>query len=259
QTLPAHEIIVVDNASVDSSLTMMKEEFPSVCYVRLNANLGSAGGFYEGIQRASENNDLVWLLDDDVSVSEDALEKIVHAQETLAPQKKLGAVRSWCVASRAPSLVPWKTVSFAWRGTLIPIEVIKDIGLPRKEYFLYAEDTEYSLRMRKKGYDIYWVPTSRVIEQRGSDREHIRFSCIHASCYRSKERIYYSLRNEIAVYKEYCLWGRLCRAFLYAAKLIFLLNLKGVPGNEEKIISIRDALSDGIKGKPGVNQKYLIV
>ena len=73
QTRKPDEIIVIDNASFDNTASMIRE-FSSIRFTRLEENLGSAGGYYEGLKIACERNDFVWTLDDDMIVNEDALE-----------------------------------------------------------------------------------------------------------------------------------------------------------------------------------------
>jgi O-antigen biosynthesis protein len=61
-----NEIIVVDNASTDRSVEMLRERFPSVRVLALDRNLGFGGGSNAGFQAA--NNDIVVLLNNDMRV-----------------------------------------------------------------------------------------------------------------------------------------------------------------------------------------------
>ena len=67
------EVIVVDNASLDQTESMVKVNYPAVNYIKLVENLGSAGGYYEGIKRAAESSDFIYTLDDDVCLKPDTL------------------------------------------------------------------------------------------------------------------------------------------------------------------------------------------
>ena len=130
------EIIVIDNGSVDGTSLMMASEFSIARHVRFEKNKGSAGGFHEGIKMACEQNDLIWTLDDDVSVDQEALFFLLNWFEVLNKKDNVGVVRSWGRHSfKSPE--PYKTKSFAWRGSLLNREMIKKIGLPRADYFLY--------------------------------------------------------------------------------------------------------------------------
>ena len=63
QTRQAQEILVVNNASTDGTVDMLEQR--NVPYVT-QENVGSAGGWYRGIQHALDRGfDAVWLMDDD--------------------------------------------------------------------------------------------------------------------------------------------------------------------------------------------------
>ena len=47
-------------------------------------------------------------------------------------------------------------------GLLIKKNVIKDIGLLDPNYFLYYEDVDWCLRARNSGYDVFYVPKSKI-------------------------------------------------------------------------------------------------
>ena len=102
QSRPVDEIVVVDNASSDGTDHEVMANYPSVKYVRLSENTGSAGGYYEGIRTASATADLIWTLDDDVRLEKRTLEFLVQGLETLQASARIGAVR--CVGEGHGSL-----------------------------------------------------------------------------------------------------------------------------------------------------------
>lgn len=155
QTRKPDEIIIIDNASSDET-ELLRSEYPHLHYIRLQENLGSAGGYHEGLKAACKNNDFVWTLDDDLIIDKNALELLERWWRILEKNYRLGAVR--CTMSRSlKSLDPIKINTFAWRGTLLKKEVILDVGFPLKEYFLYAEDDEYAHRIEKNGYVMFSI------------------------------------------------------------------------------------------------------
>jgi len=110
QRKPLQGIYIIDNASTDSTPTLLLDkgyikELPplkldepiekefvienltnsepiKIHYVRMNENTGSSGGFYEGVKRGYEKGyDWLWLMDDDVEAKESCLEKLIYYQE----------------------------------------------------------------------------------------------------------------------------------------------------------------------------------
>jgi rhamnopyranosyl-N-acetylglucosaminyl-diphospho-decaprenol beta-1,3/1,4-galactofuranosyltransferase len=240
------EVIVVDNGSVDGTALMMGNEFSAVRYIRFEKNKGSAGGFREGIKIACEQNDLIWLFDDDVSVDREALYILLDRLETLNKKEKIGAVRSGG-SSYAGLSGPQKNSSFAWRGTLLSSEMVKEIGLPRVDYFLYGDDTEYAMRMAGRGYALYCIPESRVLEKRRTDKIIFSMAGMHPVIYKDAFRIYYAHRNQINISLEYS-YGLKIIIFFMFLKRSEALRYAG---------AVIDGVNDGFAGRLGENPKYL--
>lgn len=255
QTRPLDEIIVVDNASSDGTEKMLKREFPRLRYIRLAENTGSAGGYYEGIKAAIENNDFIWTLDDDVSLKNDSLDKVLKEFNKLENYGKVGAVRS--VSEKYRQSMATKIDFFAWRGTLIKTEAVKDAGLPRRDYFIYSDDLEYSLRLAKKGYIFYWVPLSKCNERRISRKTNNKIFGKAIKIYSEPFRLYYAFRNEIATCLRYKCLNRLTRILLYALKVSLYILFFYKRNCLEKLKAIMEGLRDGFRGRLGKNIKYL--
>jgi GT2 family glycosyltransferase len=78
-TLPGAEIIVVDNASTDSSLAILKAEFPTIKTIVLDKNYGFAGGYNKAL--AQIDADYYVLLNSDVEVTANWLEPLIGYME----------------------------------------------------------------------------------------------------------------------------------------------------------------------------------
>lgn len=257
QTRRPDEIIVIDNASLDSTESMVRGLFPDIHYVQLSENTGSAGGYHEGIKLACENNDIVWTLDDDVSVDKNALKELLKWVEILEKtENKLGVLRSWG-ESTAVFNYPQRINSFAWRGTLIKREVVKDVGLPRADYFMYAEDAEYSFRIAKNGYAMFWIPESHVIEKRNNGIIKLKLFRNETIVYADKFRLYYAFRNQINLYLCCHNWTGLIVSLAYTIKIIVLFTLIRRLNCIDEIKAIVKGVWDGFRGRLGKNQKYL--
>ncbi|MCP3928289.1 MAG: glycosyltransferase [Bacteroidetes bacterium] len=171
QSRPLDSIIVVNNASTDD--TKFYLESLGSCKlletVHLDENIGGAGGFYTAIKRAYEKGaDWVWTFDDDAVPIEDALSTLLNAPVIKKNKDfdQIGFLASrvdWIDGNRHAmniSVNEWAwpfyydkydkcfmihTSSFV--GMLISREAIKKVGYPIKEFFIWADDTEYSTRV----------------------------------------------------------------------------------------------------------------
>lgn len=172
---PQLSLIIVDNGSTDDSLARIRSAHPDVVVLESGTNLGFAGGNNIGIRYAlAHGAEYVWLLNNDTKPAPDALSALLA--KALADER-LGAIASICYYADAPSVVQ------AWAGSrvnlwmgygrlctepheddwlhslngtsmLIAGKALRDVGLLDEGFFLYWEDTEFSLRLRKKGWRI---------------------------------------------------------------------------------------------------------
>jgi GT2 family glycosyltransferase len=183
---PQLTLIIVDNGSTDDSVTRIRNTHPDVLLLESGKNLGFAGGNNIGIRYAlTHGADYVWLLNNDTKPTPNAVSALVAKALS---DERLGAVASICYQANAPSVVQ------AWAGSrvnlwigygrlctepqdddwlhslngtsmLISRQALEDVGLFDEAFFLYWEDTEFSLRLRKKGWRIGAAPESCVLHK----------------------------------------------------------------------------------------------
>lgn len=210
QTRPPNHILVVDNASTDGTLEMVKAEFAEAEVLRLRENLGGAGGFYEGMRRAYEEGfDWLWLMDDDACPEVDALAALLEHKseaEILVPVLRASNGSMYGVGywkgGRYVSAHPdafngsvFRVELFSFVGPLINRRVISEVGLPRAEFFVWFDDVEYALRARKKGKVVLCVSRSVITHDFGQLR---RVSFMGRDKLRPLHppwKIYYGTRN----------------------------------------------------------------
>ena len=77
----AHEIVVVDNASRDGSVEMVRSQWPEVQVIALHSNVGFASANNEGIRRTE--SELVLLLNSDTIVPDGAIDRLIGALREL--------------------------------------------------------------------------------------------------------------------------------------------------------------------------------
>ncbi len=79
-------IVVVDNASTDGTVEVLKNDFPHIHLIENQENLGGTGGFNTGLAYAFSQPDgkyeYLWLLDNDVQVHRDALSELIAILES---------------------------------------------------------------------------------------------------------------------------------------------------------------------------------
>lgn len=184
QTYKERDIIVVNNGSSDGSEEWLLQQ--SDIHVITQGNVGGAGGFNTGLRYVAESGyDACWLMDDDVVCQPDALEQLIEAFEA---EPNLGYVCSKVVGlDGVPMNVPmvdqrtrdgryqdWmkyidrqmiKIESSTFVSLFVPTSVVKKVGLPYKQYFIWGDDAEYTMRITRK-YDAYLAGKSVVTHKR---------------------------------------------------------------------------------------------
>ena len=198
-----HEIFVVDNASADGSVELIKKQFPQIKLFPLKSNIGFAAANNLAIKQAA--GEFVVLINPDTVVQEDTFKSLLnfmdtHADAGAATCKILNPDGSFSVDSRhsipTPLTALWKQIGLnrlfpksktfgrynltyldenaintvdAISGSFMFIRrsVFKDVGLFDEDYFMYCEDVDYCYRITRTGWKIYYVPESSIIHYKG--------------------------------------------------------------------------------------------
>ena len=229
------DIYVIDNASTDSTREVVlafRDE--RVHYFNTGSNLGGAGGFEWGMRQAVEDGyRLVWAMDDDTLPDSSALDELMKASRKLNDNwGALSSLVKWtdgsvCRANRQKKtlfrfvsdreleqgeLIRVQMASFV--SFFVKAEVIRELGLPHGEYFIWTDDYEYTGRISKH-YDIYVVPKSVVVHAMKSNRK------INLADETSDRlgRYKYVYRNDVHCYRQFGLkgWLYLAAKFAYTA------------------------------------------
>ena len=256
QSLNLHEIIVIDNSVDDRTTEMIGIGFPGVVYRRMSENSGTAGGFYEGIRMAAGRADYVLTLDDDVRMPSHAVANLLAGMKYREGQGiDVGAVRA--AGASHPSRMPEELRDFAWRGTLLSRVAIEQAGLPVRDYFLYADDLEYSVRLAEAGFRFFWAPSSVIEEIRKDDKVVHRLWGRRFILYRDDFRFYYALRNQIHAFRVHRRYGELLSTVCYGAKLIAYFVVFDGGGRQARVKAILSGMADGFRSRLGRNGRYL--
>lgn len=249
QSRELDEIIIVDNASTDGTYEFVEKLILNnacIKYYRLQENTGGSGGFSWGVKKAYEHGaDYIWGMDDDAIPMPNALEHLVKISEKI---DKPTALWSNCdkkgFQGEIKEVQTWMFVGF-----FLPREIVDAVGLPRDDYYIYWDDHEYALRIRKTGYQIFKVKDS-VIEHQDAVKNfypELRFGPIHMNMFKMADwRVYYYIRNYILTYgwnekKKYLI-------LFYEIPKIFIKSLVFKTGQWRVIAR---ALVDGVLNRTG--------
>lgn len=256
QTLSCRPIVVFDNSADGETRAMVTGEFPDVRLLAESGNVGSAGGFCAAMACALPECDFILTLDDDVAVCPDAVEELYRGFRDLAGRGiPVGAVRAAGFADSAAA--PYRIAWFPWRGTLIASAAVRAVGLPRRDYFMYAEDAEFSLRLARRGYRFYCIPRSRVEEIRTDGKLYDRFLGREFFYYADDFRSYYATRNFICLFREQRRRAELVRTVLYGVKLALFTALFSRRRSLSRTHAILSGFRDGFRGRLGRNARFL--
>lgn len=210
------DILVVDNASTDGTADTIAEyvELGKIIYVNTGSNLGGAGGFCFGINKAVElGYEYIWLMDDDTFAKPSALKELIDTKNFLNNDFGfLSSIAYWSdgnlcnmnkqkyTISKKLETVPQdiETVMMAsFVSFFVKTSTVRKLGLPIKEFFIWADDLEYSRRISKE-MPCYVVPTS-IVEHHMSSNNRVGIES------ESEDRLWryeYLYRNEVYLYKR---------------------------------------------------------
>lgn len=195
-----YEVYVVDNNSSDGSASMVRWEFPSFHLIENRANLGVAAATNLGLSASrgrylvSMNSDvlvpqgafgnLVWFMDQHPDVGgatprltlqtlgehppfignlpsflTDVLFALclIHGKFAKWSNQKLFFGWENCEVSREVPCVHWGTCFLVRR------EVLDTVGMQDPRFFIYCEDLDWSIRIRKGGWNLYYFADVRVV------------------------------------------------------------------------------------------------
>jgi GT2 family glycosyltransferase len=212
------EIIAVDNASSDGTGQYLRSQGRWLRVVEMPTNTGIAG-YNEGFKLA--RGDYILVLDDDSHPKDAAsLQGLI---DRLDANPELGAVACGVENNLGELVYTWHlpenhqaglSMAFIGCGFAIRRELFEQIGWYPAEFFLYQNEIEVAIQVRKHGYQIYYDPACRVIH-RESPRGRP-----------SWRRVYYPTRNTIWLIRRYfpfpiaayMIASRLCIGLVRAAQ-----------------------------------------
>ena len=245
-------ILIINNKSTDGTeewLNTIKSSDPRLHVFHLPKNIGGAGGFEFGFREIRDHHDVDWLVcyDDDAYPCAGTIEAFRVAK--IAPD--VGAIAAAVLDAHGnvaemnrPSLNPFTSFKFfvktllsgragfhlpdevffkdteilidvsSFVGLFLRTDLLKtELGLPRGELFIYADDVLYTLKLRQLGYKNLFLSRLKFVHDCGSVQAgsaHFRHP------FQPLWKVYYTYRNNIEVFRQ-------ISGFLFLP--IFLLKL----------------------------------
>lgn len=200
------EVVLVDNNSQDNTLELVKQEFPQVKIIANTENLGFAKANNQAIRQFAAQP-YIWLLNSDTEPGEKSLEELFNFMTShskvgaLGPQLVYPTRELQSVGGYFPSifnvfmyLVPFtvflpkfirrKLKSLVIFPQILPKEgreieyvtgaalllrkeALDKVGLLSEDYFMYFEETDLCLRLKRAGWEIKAVDTDPVMHVYG--------------------------------------------------------------------------------------------
>ncbi|MEJ5311779.1 MAG: glycosyltransferase family 2 protein [Anaerolineae bacterium] len=204
---PGLEVIVVDNASYDGSVAMLRENFPNAHIIANTENRGFTGGNNQGL--AAATGDFLLLLNPDIEIVGDALPRMVdylqsHPNVGMVGPQLLNPDRSVQSSRRHFPTLPVLFLESTWLEKLTPRrvlryyyaqeqpddvtqdvdwitgaamltrrEVVAQVGGMDEGFFMYSEELDWCRRIREAGWRVVYFPEARIVHHEGKSSEQV--------------------------------------------------------------------------------------
>lgn len=263
------QVLVIDNNSSDGTKEFISDLVDNikVFYMNTGKNLGGSGGFNYGIKEAMKmDSDYIWIMDDDCIVKENALmELLKFAQSVNDDFGYLSSYVEWkdgtpCKMNVQRSGLKSSITDFGANGQEIQLasfvslfirpQVVEEVGLPIKDFFIWGDDWEYTYRISKK-YKCYYVADSVVTHKStmniGSD--------ISRDDYEKLSRYFYAYRNERYFYRQAGFKGKvyhILKILLHIKRILF----SKIDHKWKRLSTMFKGLKAGKKFNPEIEYVY---
>ncbi len=183
---PSFEILVVDNASQDNSVEMIRSQFPSVTLISSPQNLGFAKANNLALEQA--RGQYIYFLNPDTEVRKNTFSTMLSFMDSTPKVGMAGTAIFY------PNNTPQSSVEYHYPGQrythnelnnlpgqiawllgaslIVRSKIIKKIGGFSEDYFLYGEDIDLGLSVRKAGWELAVIENAEIVHWEGqSERQ----------------------------------------------------------------------------------------
>jgi hypothetical protein len=255
------EVIVIDNASGDGTVEIIKEFEPEVRLIFNQKNLGYSKGNNQGIEIAKGK--YILLLNPDIVLEENSLKLMLrflqeHKEiDGLGPQllNKDGSIQSSCrefpdfaillweltglsyLFSRSRTLGRWRMGYFDFKSSreveqpmgsclLLRREILRKVGTFDEEFPIFFNDVDLCYRIRKSGGKLYFYPEAKAFHYKGGSTRKAKPKMIlssHSSFFRFLKKHRKGALNKTLSYLSWVILmlSALFRIFIYGLRKVF--------------------------------------
>lgn len=271
-------VYIINNASTDGTesfltqLGWLKKE--NIHLFSLPENLGGAGGFSFGVEQAFKDRfDYIWLMDDDGYPAENCLLELLNAIDEnsyLGPlvldkenpdalcfpirvPRSLTTISYLDDIKKLPQQDTIEGIVIPFNGILFSTKLVNKIGIPRKEYFIWGDDFEYTKRAEKYGARIATINNAKFYHPKdkllGTP---MFFGKLKFNDTPSKLKLYCMCRNSVVNHSIYSDKFHVL-AFIIKSVWFYLFTKP----NFKKLLIAVTAIWHGLKKDFTHHQKYL--
>lgn len=249
QSYQGFDILVVNNGSTDGTKEWLENQDDIVTINQ--KNVGGAGGFHAGMAYMMDHSQYEWLImmDDDGIADKDEVKNLLEAYNDVKYEYGKDAILNALVVNKD---MPTET-SFRWKhgsgisnsveelrkmkyidqihpfnGTLIRRSIMDNIGLIKKEMFIWGDEEEYMARAKHHGYGIYTVTAAIHYhpKEKGQGCNIIPFISKYTLLVKPVKMSHYFYRNKGYIYSTYPEKRKDRAKYIIANITYFVLHLK---------------------------------
>jgi GT2 family glycosyltransferase len=183
------DTVVVDNASTDGSAALVAQKYPRVRFLALSKNCGFSAANNVALRDAlSRGSEYAILLNNDTFAAPDFISQLL---EVIERDPKIAVVCPKIYFAHQPETLWYAGGDFSlWTGAtrhrgwkeidhnqfdhnlkitqatgcamLVRRSAIQEVGLLDEQFWIYAEDLDWSVRFSKRGYRLAFVPKAHL-------------------------------------------------------------------------------------------------
>ncbi|SAL72069.1 rhamnosyltransferase [Caballeronia peredens] len=274
-------VVIVDNgsaANIAEDLTRLAADHGCL-FVRLKQNIGIAAAQNRGVDELvsplpppAKHNDFILFLDHDSVPMGGMVQELLATDSRMRKQgARVGAVGPLTLDKRTHTdgrfmrqgrwWIHRKACSDGCRelkvdflissGTLIRVDVLKEVGGMNEGLFIDHVDTEWCLRAARRGYELFGACRARLLHSLGDSVVHVWAGRWREVFVHSPLRDYYICRNTVAIVRDVPM-SLAWRLFLLTRLILTILFFGAVAAPRMARLRLMGiGLWDGIVGNSG--------